>query len=126
MRWSAAPVVLTALLVGCGVRQVSGGDDDDLPSATPEWGPCVTDDVDWQNCAEVCAAEGLVCVANSCPADPEYCNPKPCDMATQVFALGGTELCADPSVGSPVATTCEAPIDWLFNNTVRCCCAEPD
>ncbi|PRQ08964.1 hypothetical protein [Enhygromyxa salina] len=126
MRWSIGLVVLTALMVGCGARQVSEGDDDDLPSATPEWAPCVTNDTDWKNCAEVCAAEGLECVANACPADPEYCNPKPCDMATQASALGGTELCADALAGGSVATTCEAPIDWLFSNTLRCCCAEPD
>lgn len=58
--------------------------------------------------------------------EPDFCDPEPCDMATQALALDAEALCADASVGRFVATTCDAPIDWLFSNTLRCCCAEQD
>jgi hypothetical protein len=68
----------------------------------------------------------MECVENGCPAELEFCDPEPCSMATQVLALNAEALCADASLGVFVATTCEAPIDWLFSNTLRCCCADPN
>ncbi|WP_181197999.1 hypothetical protein [Enhygromyxa salina] len=111
----------SVLLASCGARQANDGDD--IADGMPEWSPCAMKD-EVQTCAELCATQGMQCVANGCPAEPEFCDPEPCDMATQVLALDAEAVCADPSSGAFVATTCEAPIDWLFSNTVRCCCAE--
>jgi hypothetical protein len=112
------------ILLGCGGRQADGsGDDNDQPTATPEWSPCAMKD-EVESCAELCAVHDMECVENGCPAVLEYCDPEPCDMATQALALNAEALCADPSVGGFVASTCEAPIDWLFSNTLRCCCAD--
>lgn len=117
-----APLLLgAALLAACGGRQVDDGDG--LPDEMPAWSVCGMKD-GLQSCAEICEAQGTQCVANACPADPEFCKPESCDMATQVLGLDSEALCADASLGTFVATTCEAPIDWLFSNTARCCCAD--
>ncbi|PRP94045.1 hypothetical protein ENSA5_41570 [Enhygromyxa salina] len=121
MRRMMALLVSSVLLASCGARQANDGDD--IADGMPEWSPCAMKD-EVQTCAELCATQGMQCVANGCPAEPEFCDPEPCDMATQVLALDAEAVCADPSSGAFVATTCEAPIDWLFSNTVRCCCAE--
>lgn len=113
---------LSMLSLACGARQVSDGEQGDAPGGIPEWSPCVGKEV--ETCAEVCAAQGTTCVENGCPAEVEYCDPEPCDMATQVLALDAAGLCAGASGGAFVAAECDAPIDWLFSNTLRCCCAE--
>lgn len=117
----AAAMILTA----CSNRQINdgGGGADELGDATLEWSSCAMKG-EVQTCAEVCATQGMDCVANGCPAEPDFCEPDDCELATQVLALDADALCADPSVGTFVATSCEAPIDWLFSNTVRCCCAD--
>jgi hypothetical protein len=113
-------------LLGCGARQATDEGDADGPvESMPEWSPCAMKD-EVESCAELCAAHDMVCVENGCAADVETCEPEPCDMATQVLALNAEALCADPSGGGFVATTCEAPIDWLLSNTLRCCCADQD
>lgn len=124
-RWCqrrGATLLLACALTACGSRQAGG--DDEAPLGTPEWSPCAGDEV--QDCAEACAEAGMTCVENGCAAEPEFCDPEPCDMATQALALDPEPFCSDASVGTFVATTCDAPIDWLFSNTVRCCCAEQD
>ena len=107
----------------CGARQASDGDDS--VAVTPEWSDCAAKD-EVETCAQVCAASGMECVPQGCPVDPEFCDPDPCDMATQALALGEGQFCTDASVGTFVSATCEAPIEWLFANTLRCCCAEQD
>jgi hypothetical protein len=123
MYTQALVIVSLVFLTGCNDRQASDGDDDS--SAMPEWSACAMKD-EVQTCAELCGSQGTECVPNGCAADPEFCDPEPCDMATQVLALDAEAICADPSVGGFVATTCDAPVDWLFSNTVRCCCAAQD
>ena len=115
-------MLIITIGAGCGDRKVG---DADASTAAPEWSSCAMKD-EVQSCDELCQAEGTTCVANGCSAEPEFCDPEPCDMATQVLALDAEALCADPSGGLFVATTCDAPIDWLFSNTVRCCCATQD
>lgn len=115
------PFISLLLLAGCGERQIQNGDEESL--GTPEWSVCAMKN-EVQSCAEFCAELGSECVANGCVADPEFCNPKPCDRATQVLALDAAAFCADDSLGTFVSTACDTPIDWLFSNTVRCCCAE--
>jgi hypothetical protein len=116
---------LSMLSLACGARQVSDGEQGDIPGpgGVPEWSPCVGAE-EVETCAEVCSAEGTTCVSNGCPAVAEFCDPEPCDMATQAAATDAAALCADPSVGRFVAAECDAPIDWLFTNALRCCCAE--
>lgn len=116
-------IALFVLLAACGTRQVSDGEDG--PAKLPEWSPCVSKD-EAETCEEVCAASGMTCVSNGCPANPEFCDPEPCNTATQALALDAGALCADASVGRFVASTCDAPVEWLFSNTLRCCCAEED
>lgn len=122
----AKPLTLSLLLLGCGARQVD--DDSDVmdgPTGMPDWSPCVSEG-EVETCAEACADEGMTCVANGCAVDPYYCAPGDCSMATQALALGEGVFCTDESVGVFVASTCEEPIHWLFNDTLRCCCAEED
>jgi hypothetical protein len=112
-------------LAACSGRQAGGREDDEGPTGVPEWSPCVSHgDPDTETCADVCATMGTTCVANGCDAVADYCDPEPCDMATQALALDAEASCADASVGGFVASTCEEPIHWLFSNTLRCCCAE--
>lgn len=35
---------------------------------------------------------------NGCPAEPEFCDPEPCDMATQALALDPQLFCSDASL----------------------------
>jgi hypothetical protein len=113
------------LVAACSARQTADGDGG--PIGVQEWSPCVSkDDPDTETCATVCAAMGTTCVATGCAAVAENCDPEPCDMATQVLALDAAALCADASAGLFVASTCDEPIDWLFSNTLRCCCAEDE
>lgn len=123
MRKPATPaILLVGVLVACGPGQASEGDD--ASTSTPDWSACSAKD-ESQTCAEVCAAEGTTCVAQGCAADPEFCDPEPCDMATRVMGLG-EDICEDPSLGGYIADACDAPIDWLFSDTVRCCCAQEE
>jgi len=91
----------------------------------PDWSSCFGKG-EVESCAEACAVDGLVCVANGCPVDPDHCGPGDCDMATQAFASGTDPFCSDETVGGFLAATCEEPIHWLFSNTLRCCCAEDE
>lgn len=117
--------VLVVLLLACAERQT--GDDSDGPPGMVEWSPCVNEG-EVETCADACAAEGMVCVANGCPVDPAYCGigPVPCDMATQARALDTSVFCTDASVGVFFPSACEDPIFWLGVNTARCCCARDD
>lgn len=124
---SRAHVTLSILLTlaACSGRQA--GDDDDASTGVPEWFPCVSkDDPETETCAAVCASMGATCVANGCDAVEDFCEPEPCDLATQALALNAEALCEDASVGGFVASTCDEPIHWLFSNTLRCCCAEDE
>ena len=127
MRRVIGMLALVTVLTGCGARQASDGEDEgaELIDSNPEWSPCAMKG-EVESCAELCAAHGTECVENGCPAELASCDPEPCEMATQVLALNAEALCASPSGGGFVATTCDAPIEWLFSNTLRCCCAEPD
>lgn len=120
MRWGV-PCVSMALLFAeaCGPPQAA---EENGPSETPQWSECFAKD-EVQTCAEACATAGMECAANGCPAEPEYCDPEPCDMATQAIASETQVFCSDPSVGGFVAGSCDQPIDWLFLINVRCCCA---
>lgn len=113
-------MLLFALLaVGCGARQASDGESGSI-AGEPDWSPCVVAG-EFDTCAEVCAAQGLDCVAAGCPADPDSCKPDSCDMATSLLGLGDA-VCSDESVGSTVAGACEDPIEFIFNDNARCCC----
>jgi hypothetical protein len=119
-------LVLSLLLLGCGARQVDDDSDAmDGPTGMPDWSPCVSEG-EVETCADACAAEGMTCVANGCPAEPDYCSPGDCSLATQALVLDTSVFCTDASVGTFVATTCEEPIHWLFATTLRCCCAQDD
>jgi hypothetical protein len=116
----------------CGPRQLDDGGEDlgvmdgvDSPTQMPDWSPCRAEG-EVETCADACGAEGLTCVANGCPVDPDYCAPGNCSMATQALTLDTSVFCTDVSVGVFMAATCEEPIHWLFSNTVRCCCAQDD
>jgi hypothetical protein len=112
------------LLTACGARQAGDADDGDPPPLGPaDWSACAARG-EYENCAEACVAEGMTCVANGCPAVLEFCDPEPCDMATQAIAIGEGLFCTDASVGGFVAAECDAPIQYILNNTSRCCCAE--
>ena len=116
---------IAVLLTACGPRQANDGGDDDSPVGPADWSPCVSrNDVPDVTCAELCAAEGLTCVANGCAVESEFCDPEPCDMATQALAIDGEALCADASNGRFAAAECDAPIQWALSTTLRCCCAE--
>ena len=108
------------LLSGCGGRQADGGDDSQAGS--PVWSPCMVEG-EAETCTEVCAAEGMACLANQCPAEPESCKPDSCDMATSVLGLGDG-ICSDNPAGAFVSASCDEPIEFIFNDTARCCCAE--
>lgn len=131
--WLTRHFALSLLLASaCGARQLDDGADElgamdgmDNPTQILEWSPCAPEG-EVETCADACAAEGMTCVANGCPVDPEYCVPANCSMATQALALDTSVFCTDASVGVFVASTCEEPIYWLFSNTVRCCCAQDD
>jgi len=123
MRLLNSTLLSVTILAGCSDRRANDGDD--LGDATPEWSGCAMKD-EVQTCAEVCATQGTVCVVGGCPARPDFCEPDNCELATQVLAINAEALCADPSVGTFVVTTCDATIDWLFSNTVRCCCVDQD
>lgn len=122
MRIQRTLLSLTIVLTACGARQANDGEDD--ASAGPaDWSPCASKG-EVETCAELCVASGMQCVPNGCAVEPEFCRPEPCDMATQALAIGEGEFCADASVGVFVAAECDAPIEWILNNTVRCCCAD--
>lgn len=114
--WMLVTILLSA---ACSGRQV-GDDDDGPPPGDPEWSPCVVEG-EFETCAEVCEAEGMKCAAAACPAEPMYCKPDACDMATSMLSLGDG-ICSDPTVGVFVAAACEAPIEFIFTDTARCCC----
>jgi hypothetical protein len=109
-------VLLTA---GCGARHANDGEGGSFVG-DPGWSPCVVKG-EFETCAEVCEAEGMVCVAAGCPVDPYSCKPDDCDMATSLLSLGDG-ICIDESVGGSVAAACEDPIEFIFNDTARCCC----
>jgi hypothetical protein len=113
-------MMLLAVLLSaaCGARQANEGGDDPLAS-NPEWSPCVGEG-EFETCAQVCDAEGMRCVAAGCPAEPMYCKPDSCNMATS--ALGLEAICSDPTMGTFVAAGCEDPIEFIFTDTARCCC----
>jgi hypothetical protein len=112
-------LVIAMLTVACSARQANN-DATDAVAGDPEWSPCVVKG-EFETCAEVCEAEGMACLAAGCPADPYSCKPKTCDMATSLLGLGDA-ICTDESVGSTVAAACDAPIEFIFNDTARCCC----
>jgi hypothetical protein len=107
------------LTVACGARQAHDSEGDSV-AGDPEWSPCVVKG-EFETCAEVCDAQGTACVAAGCPADPYSCKPDSCDMATSLLSLGDG-ICVDESVGSTVAAACDDPIEFIFNDTARCCC----
>ena len=111
--------VLVLFVVGCGQPPTSDAGEEGAEEAT--WGSCFGKDLA-TTCAEICELEGLVCVEAGCPAEPQFCEPDSCDMATRVMGIGD-QICEDVSGGGFYADGCNAPIDWLFSNTVRCCCA---
>jgi hypothetical protein len=115
-------MILLAILLSaaCGARQANDGASDDAVASEPEWSSCVVED-EFDTCAEVCAAEGMACAAAGCPAEPMYCKPDSCDMATSMLSLGDA-ICSDPTVGVFVAAACEDPIEFIFTDTARCCC----
>jgi hypothetical protein len=114
-------MMLSALLLSaaCSARQVNDGEGDSLVG-DPDWSPCVVEG-EFETCAEVCEAEGSACVAAGCPAEPMYCKPASCNMATSMLGLGEV-ICADPTMGVFVAAACEDPIEFIFTDTARCCC----
>ena len=87
-----------------------------------EWSACVVEG-EYSTCAEVCAAQDMTCVALGCPADPMFCKPDDCNMATSMIGLGEA-ICSDPTVGGFVAATCDDPIEFVFTDTARCCCGD--
>lgn len=118
-----------ALSVSCGGRQAGGSEEDevgqmDAPLEDPQWSECAMKG-EVETCAEVCELQGMECVPNACAADPEFCEPEGCEMATQLLGLSATLVCADPPQGGYAASECEAPVDWISSNVLRCCCAEP-
>jgi hypothetical protein len=124
MRTALQIILVTTLAIACGDRQLDGDSGDGEPQlGTPEWSPCVTENEGLVTCAEICAASGTVCVANACVAVPTSCKPDSCDMATSNLGLGNG-ICSDPLVGGFVAAPCEDPVEFIFNDTARCCCAE--
>jgi len=116
---------LAVALMACGARQVGDGEDGDPWIGEPDWSPCAAKG-EVETCAELCEASGMICVADGCPVDPQFCDPDPCDAATQALAIGAGQFCVDASVGTFVSSSCDAPIEWLFSNTLRCCCAQPE
>ena len=87
-----------------------------------EWSACVVEG-EYSTCAEVCAAQDMTCVALGCPADPMFCKPDDCNIATSMIGLGEA-ICSDPTVGGFVAATCDDPIEFVFTDTARCCCGD--
>ena len=123
-------VLMSLMLVSCGGRQAEGSEGqaaEDAPELEPEWSECEMKG-EVETCTQVCERQGLECVADMCPANPDYCDPEPCDMATQLLGLNESLLCAqdntEPDEGAFVASACDTPIDWLSSNLVRCCCAD--
>ncbi len=117
-RFSLLAVSLLVITTACSSRQADGHDDPDL--GVPQWSECVVAG-EYETCADVCAMQGMQCAALACPADPLYCKPNDCDMATSVIGLG-EGICSDPSVGGFVAASCDDPIEFIFTDTARCCC----
>jgi hypothetical protein len=113
--------LLALALVGCNERQVAieGGADQ---ASSPDWSSCVYDG-EFETCEDVCASMAMACVADGCPADPEFCVPNSCEKATQLVGWGEV-ICTDPSVAGYVSSTCDSPIVWALNNTTRCCCED--
>jgi hypothetical protein len=117
--------VLCVLVTACSSRQAI--EDEGGPAGVPEWSPCVSKGApEVESCADVCAAMGSTCVVDGCDAVEDFCDPAPCDMATQSLALDAEGVCSDVAGRLFVAGTCDQPIDWLFSNTLRCCCAEDE
>jgi hypothetical protein len=115
-----AMMLLAVLLsMACSARQANE-DEDDPMAGDPDWSPCVVEG-EFDTCAQVCDAEGMRCVSAGCPAEPMYCKPASCDMATSMLSLGDA-ICSDPTVGVFVAAACEDPIEFIFTDTARCCC----
>jgi len=115
-------IILAAVLTlfGCGRGQATEDTSDDALSGEAGWSPCVTKG-QFETCAEVCASHSMSCVAAGCDAIPMYCKPGSCEMATSVLSLGDA-ICSDPDVGGFVAAGCDDPIEFIFNDTARCCC----
>jgi hypothetical protein len=115
-----ARMLLAVLLTAaCGTRQANDGESDAV-AGEPEWSSCVVES-EFETCAEVCEAAGTVCVAAGCTAEPMYCKPDSCDMATSMLGLGDA-ICSDPTAATFVAAACDEPIEFIFNDTARCCC----
>jgi len=122
------PFLVILVTAACGARQAGGSEDleqDGMSLAEPDWSSCV-EKGEVETCAQACELEGMECVANGCPADPEFCDPEPCDMATQLLGLNEPLLCGDEPAGGWVASSCDAPIEWLLSSRLRCCCAQPN
>lgn len=116
-----AVMLVVLLTTACGARQANDGESDDAVAGEPKWSSCVIEDDEFETCAEVCAVEGTACVAAGCPAEPMYCKPNSCDMATSMLGLGDA-ICSDPTAATFVAGACEDPIEFIFTDTARCCC----
>lgn len=120
LRVFAMSFIVVLTLVGCGARQMSDAEDGSAMLDDPEWSTCVVKG-EFVTCEEVCVAQGQACVAAGCPANPMSCKPDACDMATSLLGLG-PGICTDPYGPSYVAHACEDPIEFIFNDTARCCC----
>ena len=117
---SVLVLVLVLASAACSERQLGGGENGEEGAVERSWSPCVIVG-EYNTCEEVCQAQGTTCVASGCVALPMYCKPDDCDTATSVLSLGDA-VCTDVTVGSYVDATCETPIEFIFNDTARCCC----
>ncbi|WP_146658446.1 hypothetical protein [Enhygromyxa salina] len=80
-------------------------------ACTPTYAECsVMNDI--STCAEACEAQGSSCVANGCGG---YTYRLYYDIT----------LCEDPDrTGLLFEHECDEPIEWQFNNSVKCCCEQ--
>ncbi|PRP96516.1 hypothetical protein ENSA5_35920 [Enhygromyxa salina] len=80
---------------------------------TPTYGECA-DKSEVSTCAEVCEAEGSVCVTNGCGGH-----------TYRIYTI--LEWCEDPDrIGVEIAHDCNEPVDWQVNAAVKCCCEQRD
>jgi hypothetical protein len=78
---------------------------------TPTYADC-SDKNDISTCAEACEAQGSTCVANGCGG-----------YTYRIYY--DITLCEDPErMGGEIKRECDEPIDWQFNEAVKCCCEQ--
>jgi hypothetical protein len=69
------------------------------------------------------AAAARMAVRSLVQADPGATGVGRAAPPTSVLSLGDA-ICSNPEVGGYIAASCDDPIEFIFNDTARCCCAD--